>query len=43
MKRRISLLKVEKRFFLVGRLDAFGSFDDCGDEKCFMNIDATTG
>ena len=38
-------ITVESRetFFLVGRLDAFGSFDDCGDEKCFMNIDATTG
>ena len=38
-------ITVESRetFFLVGRLDAFGSFDDCGDEKGFMNIDATTG
>lgn len=34
-------VKSGKAFFLVNRLDTFGGFDDCGDEKGFMNIDAT--
>jgi len=41
----MSDVTVESReaFFVVRRLDAFVGFDDCGNEKGFMDIDATTG
>ena len=29
--------------FLIRRLDATSSFNDCGNEKWFVNIDTTTG
>ena len=36
-------VEISETPFLVGRPDAFGSFDDCGNEKGFMNIKFTTG
>ena len=41
----MSDVAVESRepFFLVRRLDAFGGFDDCGDEEGLMDINAAAG
>lgn len=41
----MSDITVESResLFLVRRLETFGGFDNCGNEKSFMDIDATTG
>ena len=36
-------VKSRKPFLLVRRLDTFGGFNDCGNEKSLMNIDTTTG
>ena len=32
-----------KPLFLIRRLDTIGGFNDCGNEKSFMNIDNTIG
>ena len=37
------VIKGGKEFLLVKRLNATGSFDNCGNEKWFVNIDTTTG
>ena len=36
-------VEISEMHFLVGRPDAFGSFDDCGNEKGFVNIESITG
>lgn len=36
-------VKSGKALFLVNRLNIFGGFNDCGDEKGFIDINATTG
>ena len=38
-----SIVKGGKAFLLVRRLNATSSFNNCGNEKRFVNIDATTG
>ena len=37
------IVKGGEALLLVRRLNATGSFDDCGNEKRFVNIDTTTG
>ena len=41
MKDRI--VKGGETLLLIGRLNSRSGFDDCGNEKRFVNIDATTG
>ena len=36
-------IKSRKPFLLIGKLDTFGGFNDCGNEKSLMYIDTTTG
>ena len=37
------IVKSGKAFLLIRRLNTTSSFDDCGNEKRFVNIDTTTG
>ena len=37
------IVKSGKAFLLIRRLNTTSGFDDCGNEKRFVNIDTTTG
>lgn len=37
------IVKGEKMFLLIRRLNTISDFNDCGNQKRFVNIDTTTG